>query len=355
VRVVILGAGAGIVQSHLAAINAVAAEVVAVQDIALERAERTAEQVGCPAFTSIDAALAVPSDVVVVVSPHPFHAPLAIAALEAGRHVLVEKPIADSVDQADRMLAAARRTGRLLGVSLQHRTRREVQAARDLIASGGAGLLQRVDLVGNWPRKRSYFTESPWRGTWRGAGGGVVINQGQHNLDLLTYLVGPPAHVFSVARTRLHRIETEDTAVALLEWSDGAIGSVHLSTAEADIGHRLEITGTLARLVLVQGRLYIVENEMDFREYVDLPGSPYAPAPTRLPRAVTAVETSHAPVYRNFFSAIAGEAELIAPAESALATLELANAMLYSSAKSAAVTLPLDRQAYAHFLADRRA
>ena len=109
VRVVILGAGAGIVQSHLAALDALEgeAEVAAVQDIDRERAERTAEQVGCPAFTSVDEALGVASDVAVVVAPHPFHAPLSIVALEAGRHVLVEKPIADSVDQADRMLPAA--------------------------------------------------------------------------------------------------------------------------------------------------------------------------------------------------------------------------------------------------------
>ena len=357
-RVVILGAGAGIAQSHLAAIKVVAAEteveVVAVQDIDLERAERTAEQVGCPAFTSIDEALSVGSDLAVVVAPHPFHAPLAIAALDAGRHVLVEKPIADSVDQADRMLAAAQRNGRLLGVSLQQRTRGEVQAAHELIASGGLGVLQRVDLIGSWPRKRGYFEESPWRGTWRGEGGGVVINQGQHDLDLLTYLVGPPRSVFGAARTRLHHIETEDTAVALLEWSDGAIGNVHLSTVEVDLGQRLEITGTNGRIRLTHNQLEIVENETDFREFVNFPGNPYAAPPTRAVRTVHADNTNHTPVYRNFISAIAGEAALVAPAESALATLELANAMLYSSAINAPVNLPLDRSAYAHFLSDKR-
>jgi predicted dehydrogenase len=209
-RITLLGAGAGIARAHLRA-------------------------------------LSVPADAAVVVAPHPFHAPLAIAALEAGRHVLVEKPLSDSVAEADRMIATAARMNRLLGVALQHRTRADVQAASELIRGGGLGMLQRVDLIGNWPRKRGYFLAAPWRGTWRGEGGGVLLNQGQHDLDLLTYLAGPPARVVGWARTRLHHIETEDSAVAMLEWASGALGTVHLSTCEVDVSQRLEFTGSAGR------------------------------------------------------------------------------------------------------------
>jgi predicted dehydrogenase len=354
VRVTILGAGAGIAQAHLRALQAVEAQVVAVQDIDAQRVETVAEQTGAQPFTSLKDALAVPSDMAVVVAPHPFHAPLVIAALEAGKHVLVEKPMSDSVGEADRMIEASRRAGRLLGVALQHRTRDEVRVARDVIQSGGLGLLQRADLIGNWPRKRGYFEVSPWRGTWRGEGGGVTINQGQHDLDLLTYLAGPPQRVFAWTRTRIHHIQTEDTAAALLEWSDGAIGSIHLSTIEVDESQRLELTGTGGRLRLLHGRLDVVENEVDFREFVETGGNAYAAPPTREPRSVEAAGFDHAEIYRNFLNAVAGKESLVAPAESALATLELANAMLYSSAIDAPVRLPLDRAAYAAFLAERR-
>jgi predicted dehydrogenase len=354
-RVVMLGAGAQVAHAHLTGLQAVGGQVVAVQDINPERVEDVAERLGCPAFVSVDEALSVPSDAAVVLAPHPFHAPLVIAALEAGRHVLVEKPIADSVEQADRMLAAARRTGRLLAVALQHRTRAEVQAAVDFIQSGGIGALQRVDLIGSWPRRRAYFQVAPWRGTWRGEGGGVAVNQGQHDLDLLTYLAGSPARVLAWTRTRLQAIETEDTAVALLEWTNGAVGAVHLSTCEVDESQRLELTGTAGRLRLLRGRLETVRNEMDFREFIQTPGSPFETPTTRPPERIEAGRFDHVAIYRNFVSAMAGEAPLVAPGEAATATLELANAMLLSSALGRAVDLPLDRAAYSQFLHERRA
>jgi predicted dehydrogenase len=355
-RAILLGAGAGIATAHVRALSHVGAQIVAVQDINPDRAALAAEQTGAPAYTEVEQALSAAADLVVVLAPHPFHAPLVITALEAGYHVLVEKPIADSVGQADKMAAAARRADRLLGVALQHRTRREVQAAAEFIKSGGLGALQRADLIGAWPRKRSYFEAAPWRGTWHGEGGGVVVNQGQHDLDLLTYLAGSPLHVVAWARTRLHDIETEDSVVAMLEWANGALGSVHLSTCEVDQSQRLELTGTGGRLRLLHGRLEIIQNEVDFRKYVDTVGDPYAPPPTRPLRAVEVSDDfDHTPIYRNFIDAIAGRAPLIAPAAAATATLELANAMLFSSANDTAVTLPLDRAAYTAFLADCRA
>jgi predicted dehydrogenase len=355
-RVTVLGAGAGIARAHLHALNAVGGQVAAVQDINPERASLAGETTGAPSFTWVEEALSVPADLAVVLAPHPFHAPLVIAALEAGRHVLVEKPLCDSVAEADRMIATAARMNRLLGVAMQHRTRAEVQAASEFIRRGGLGQLHRLDLIGNWPRKRGYFLVAPWRGTWRGEGGGIVINQGQHDLDLLTFLAGPPARVAAWARTRVHHIETEDTAVAMLEWPSGALGSVHLSTCEVDESQRLELTGSAGRLRLTHGLLEVVENEHDFRDYVETGGNPYAAPPTRpAQRTETSPEFDHVDIYRNFLGAIAGKEPLIAPAASALHTLELANAILYASATRADVELPLDRAAYSNFLAARRA
>ncbi|HEX8967814.1 MAG TPA: Gfo/Idh/MocA family oxidoreductase [Chloroflexota bacterium] len=353
-RVIVLGAGANIARAHLHALETVGAQIVGVQDIDPRRAEQVAERIGCPAYTDVQDVLREPADIAVVLAPHPFHAPLSIACLRAGRHVLVEKPLAESVDQADLMLEAARANGRLLAVALQHRTRVEVQAAHQLIRSGGLGKLQRVDLIGTWPRRRSYFLTAPWRGTWRGEGGGIVINQGQHDLDLLTYLAGAPARVVAWTRTRLHRIETEDTAVAMLEWDSGALGTVHLSTCEVDESQRLELTGTAGRLRILPGRLEIVRNQIDFRDYLDTPGNPFEAPPTLPPETVEGGAFDHTLIYRNLLRAVDAAEPLVAPAEEALATLELANAILYASAAEAPVGLPLDRLAYAEFLRDQR-
>jgi predicted dehydrogenase len=354
VRVVIVGAGANIASAHLRGLSEVGAQVIAVQDVDAQKAEAVAERIGCRAYSDLAEALRESADLAVVLAPHPFHADLVIACLDSGKHVLVEKPIADAVDRAESMLACARRSGKLLAVALQHRTRPEVQAAHRLIQSGALGTLQRVDLIGTWPRRHTYFEVTPWRGTWRGEGGGVVINQGQHDLDLVTHLAGSPSRVVAWTRTRLHHIETEDTAVALLEWSSGAVGAIHLSTCEADESQRLELTGTAARLRIVPGRLDIIRNQMDMRAFIASDGPPFEAPSTSPAETIEGEPFNHVAIYRNVLDAIQRGTPLIAPAEDAMATLELANAILYSSATGGPVSLPLDRAAYASFLQERR-
>src|SRR5947209_6547576 len=129
-------------------------------------------------------------DVAVLLIPHPLHAPVAIDCLEAGCHVLVEKPAAISVGELDRMIEAAEVNDRLLATCLQHRTRPEVVRARDMILSGALGVMQRVSVTGIWPRFSRYYEASQWRGTWIGEGGGATINQGIHQLDVLCFLLG---------------------------------------------------------------------------------------------------------------------------------------------------------------------
>ena len=140
------------------------------------------------------------------------------------------------------------RAGRLLAVNFQQRARPEIRAAHDLLQSGALGKLQHANMVVVWPRSRKYFGLSPWRGTWKGEGGGVLLNQAPHNLDLLCYLLGMPARLVAWARTTLHPIETEDTVQAMFEWPGGAIGSLHVSTAESGQPERIEILGTSGRL-----------------------------------------------------------------------------------------------------------
>ena len=350
-RIVVAGAGARIWFMHAPAVAAVGATIVGVHDIDRERAMARGAELGCHVASSLDELLAIPADLAVVLTPHRAHADTAIACLAAGLDVLVEKPLAADVNDADRMVAAAAASDRLLAVALQQRTRSEVAEARRLIAGGAVGELQRVDLLASWPRRSTYFASAPWRGTWRYEGGGVLVNQGQHDLDLLCLLAGRPSRIVA-GRTRrqVHPTETEDTASALVEWPNRASGSIHLSTAEVDEAQRIEITGTRGRIRLEAGRLTTWQNAEDIRDYAAGEGWAYE-RPASLPHEPLGGDGgTHADLYRDLADAIAERRPPIASAASAVAGVELANGIIASAHTRKEIDLPLDRAAYAALL-----
>jgi predicted dehydrogenase len=214
--------------------------------------------------------------------------------------------------------------------------------------------MQRIDLLATWPRRAGYFTSAPWRGTWKGEGGGVLINQGQHDLDVLCYVAGQPSRIVAWRRTQLHAIETEDTVSAMVEWPSGATGFIHISTAESDEEQRLEVTGTGGRLRLTKGRLKLIRNEVDVRDYAVSPGNPYEAPPVLDPEIITGEDVSHPAIYRDLVAARAEGREPVAPGHSALATLELTNALTYSAMTGQEVRMPLDRAAYGRLLRSLR-
>ncbi len=156
---------------------------------------------------------------------------------------LVEKPIAVEVAEADKMIAAADAARRLLAVNFQERFRPAVDAAHQFMVTGELGDLVRVLCVEPWFRTAAYYHSATWRGTWRGEGGGVLMNQAPHTLDRLCYLVGSPASVWGWTRKLRHMIETEDTAQAMLVYPNGAPGYVEVSTVEAGSPPELQIVG----------------------------------------------------------------------------------------------------------------
>ena len=288
-RHAIVGVGAAVLGMHQSAFSLPTFQLVGVTDVNRAAAEERAESLGCPVFP--DAATMIEQarpEVVVIMTPHPFHAELTIAALEAGCHALCEKPMAVHAGEADAMIAAAARTGRLLAVNLQFRHRPEVIAAKRLLDEGRLGQLQRVDVLACWTRAERYYRQTPWRGTWKGEGGGVLMNQAPHNLDLACHLAGPPSRVAAWTRTRSQPIQAEDTAHAMLEWPGGALGSIHVSTAEADTGDRIELLGTGGRMTIRPGSLEVELFEPDLRQHLRetdvLWSSPKAtPLPVSLP------------------------------------------------------------------------
>ena len=197
-------------------------KVVGVTDVDQEVSRVRAEDLGCPSFRSQETRLRETwPDVAVILTPHPLHAPMAVDCLRAGSHVLVEKPLAVHVAEADAMIKAADDAGRTLAVNFQQHLRLEVVKAVELVRSGGLGRVQHLDHATTWPRTAAYYRLAAWRATWRGEGGGVLLNQAPHDLDLICHLLGSPERVGAWLRTKLRATETENTVQAMLEWPDG--------------------------------------------------------------------------------------------------------------------------------------
>lgn len=356
-RHVVIGVGAGVINMHEEALHLPTVDLVAVSDINTEAGERRAREFGCTFYEDYRHMLEKERpDVTIITTPHPFHAQIAINALRAGSHVLVEKPMAVQVAEADAMIAAARENQKLLGVVFQHRFRPEVQTAYRLIQDGKLGDIQHVEMNRLWPRPESYFRTSPWRGTWKGEGGGVLMNQASHNLDVLCFLAGGlPQRVHAWTRRLLHDIETEDTAQAIFEWPNGALGSFHTSTAQMPQPEYLKLVGTRGYLEIISNELSLYLSDNDFREFSATSPEPFSsPKLKRVEVELTQGKGNHASVYRNFHEAILNGSTFTSEGEQGRMELELANAMIYASYTHSEVELPLDRQQYATLLENLR-
>lgn len=352
-RHAIVGVGAGILSAHQPALQQLeTVTVVGASDVNPTLGQANADALGCPFFTDHRAMLAeTQPDLTVILTPHPFHAAIAIDALKAGSHVLVEKPMAVQVREADAMIAAAQENQRLLAVNFQQRFRPEVVAAHHLIQSGQLGEIQRVTQIEPWLRTAAYYQSAGWRGTWKGEGGGVLMNQAPHSLDLLCHLAGMPQRVVAWNRTLRHQIEVEDTAMALLEWANGALGSIFFSTAEAG-PRRIEIVGTGGILNISEdGSLRFQRYEPDVRAHIANSPERFA-APKLVETAVPLGDGlgKHIEVYQNLHQAILAGGPVRADGSQGRMSLELANAMIYSSYTQSTVELPLDRAGYAALL-----
>jgi predicted dehydrogenase len=231
--------------------------VRAVVDLVPEVAEKRAAEAGAAAYTSLDEALARDDiDVVTVCVASGLHAEIGVRAAEAGKHLLVEKPIEISLAAADRLIAACDRAGVGLSVMSQHRYDAGVMKLREAVDAGRLGRLILGDAIVKWYRTQGYYETAGWRGTWAMDGGGALMNQGVHYVDLLLWMMGPVRRVFARCRTGAHQIEVEDIALAVLEFESGAIGSIEASTAVYPaLPERLEVTGTEGTVVVEVGEI----------------------------------------------------------------------------------------------------
>jgi predicted dehydrogenase len=260
-RIGLVGCG-NISDTHARAARSIpGVEIVALFGRTEEKAEHIAALHGGTVYTDFDAFLRhAPMDVVAIGSPSGLHAEQAAAAARAGFHVLVEKPLDVSTERIDRLIAAADRAGVQIGVFFQDRLKPDVRVLSGLISSGALGRPILATGQVKWYRPPDYYAGSRWRGTWAGDGGGALMNQGIHTADLLLAVLGPVRRVSAATATGLHDIEVEDTAVAVLQFANGAVGTLEATTTGyPGFPRRVEVTGTEGTAVLVQDRLISVD------------------------------------------------------------------------------------------------
>ena len=242
----IIGCGAVGAWHCIAAQAAPSAALVGVADAFPASAQKFSERFGVPAYATVDDMLRDPKiQCVSICTPSGLHADLAVRAAEAGKHILVEKPMALTVEDADRIIEAGERCGVKIGVVFQARTKDSTRILKELVDSGKLGRMITADCFMKYYRSPEYYLQGGWRGTWKMDGGGALMNQGIHSVDLLQYLAGPVKSVYGVARTLARQIEVEDTVVAALEFRSGALGLIQATTAiYPGYPRRLSISGT---------------------------------------------------------------------------------------------------------------
>lgn len=250
--------GGNITNTHARAVAALPdMEVVAFYGSNQEKVEHLLNQFGGSAYVDFNSFLAHrPMEMVIIGSPSGLHAEQGIAAAQHGLHVLVEKPIDISSSRADALIAECDKAGVELGVIFQDRLKPGIQQLKHLIVEGRLGKVLLADTRVKWYRPPEYYSNSRWRGTWELDGGGSLMNQGVHTVDLLLWLLGEVKTVQARAATLLHSIQAEDTAIALLEFASGAMGILQATTAAyPGYARRVEITGTEGTVILENDQL----------------------------------------------------------------------------------------------------
>ena len=267
-RFAIVGCGV-IGPTHAEAINSLpGAELVAVCDINHEQGQKLAGSYGATAYTNLDEMLAREKlDVVTICTPSGTHGEYACKVMLTGRHVIVEKPMEITLAAIDEMLRVQRETGVKLAVISQHRFDPASQRVHALVEEKAFGRLVMGNAIIPWWRSQAYYDSGAWRGTWQLDGGGVLMNQSIHSIDLLQWFMGPVKSIFACTDTLVHRMETEDAAVAVLRFANGALGTIAATTsAYPGVTTRIEVFGDKGSAIIEDDDLGYLHLARDDKE-----------------------------------------------------------------------------------------
>lgn len=295
-------------------------------------------------------------DAVMICTQHYDHPPLAIQAFDNGLHVLTEKPAGVYTKQVREMNEAAAKSGKVFCIMYNQRTNPLYQKAKELIASGELGEIRRTNwIITSWYRSQSYYDSGGWRATWSGEGGGVLLNQSPHQLDLWQWICGMPVRVRAfMGFGKMHDIEVEDDVTAYVEYANGATGVFITATGDAPGTNRLEITGDRGKIVIEDGkivfhRLRVSERQFN-REYRGGFGEPEC---WKCEIPVYGHQTDHVGIMNNWIEAITRGTPLLAPGEEGILGLTISNAMHLSAWTDDWVELPIDEDLFYEKLQER--
>lgn len=338
-------------------------ELTAVCDINEEKINAAKERLpeNCTVFTDAEELMKSGLvDAVVIATPHYFHPTLAVKAFEYGLHVVIEKPAGVFTKQVREMNEAAAKSGRKFMIMFQNRTNPYYIKLHQMVAEGAVGEIKRtIVIITDWYRPQAYYDSGSWRATWEGEGGGVLLNQAPHNLDLWQWVVGMiPSKIRAFCHLgKWHNIEVEDDVTAYVEYPNGATGTFITSTADYPGSNYFEISGDLGKLKLTGNKLTYHKNKVNEREFnknntvsFSAPGCEVIDVDV----SECAMPGGHIGMMNNFFSSILTGSPLYVPGEEGIKSLMVSNAMYLSSWLDETVSLPIDEDLYLSELNKKR-
>jgi predicted dehydrogenase len=331
-KVGLLGGG-NISDTHARAARAIpGVEIAAIHGTNREKAERLAQAYGGAVYDDIERFLDHrPLDIVAIGSPSGLHADQAIAAIRRGIHVLSEKPLDVTTAKVDAVIAAADRGGVKVGVFFQDRLKPDIAAMKSMIVSGQLGKPLFAAGHVRWYRPPEYYTTSRWRGTRALDGGGALMNQAIHTVDVLQWLFGPVARVGGRTATLLHSIQTEDTAAAVLEFESGALGIIEATTSSfPGYARRVDVSGSEGTLILEGDRLVATDLRAKGTQASTVPAEP---PPENAASATVSDSVPHQRIFEDFIRAIRENAVPVCDAREARPSVAIIEA-IYRSAES---------------------
>jgi predicted dehydrogenase len=296
-------------------------------------------------------------DAVLIATPTLSHFEIAQYALQKNRHVMLEKPIGLSSWEGEELLRLAPNQVKF-ALMLNQRTDPTFKKMKEIVESGILGDVQRTHwTMTNWFRPDIYFQVSDWRATWKGEGGGLLVNQCIHNLDIFQWVCGVPSQITAFCEFgKYHGIEVEDEVTAYLRYPSKATGVFIGSTGETPGVNRFDVIGDQGSIHFENGKLTQKLNDQSVAEFCANTDEMFGmPKVTETDISTTESVNQHAIIMNNFIDAIVDDIPLIAPAQDGLASLDIANGMLQSTWTKQAIDLPLDRQRYQTLLAEKAA
>lgn len=284
-------------------------------------------------------------DAVIIATPHYSHTVIAVEAFKAGLHVMVEKPAGVDASEVKAMNRAAARSGKAFGIMFNQRTTPLFSTLKYYVEIGLLGDIKRFNwIINNWYRTQAYYSSAGWRASWNGEGGGVLLNQCPHNLDLWQWIMGMPQKLQAFCKEgKYHRISVEDDVTIYAEYKNGATATFITSTGEYPGTNRIEISGTMGKAVAEDGvlKLYLLdEDERDIR-FGSLEAMPTEKV-TEIKIEFPEIEDGHILILRNFTNHILTGEDLTAPGEEGIKSLQISNAAYASSWTEMGVNVPVD-------------